>query len=78
MISIKRIMRYLKGTKDYGLSYKMEGNIDLKVFIDANWVGSIDGKKAQVEEHSFLARDLCHGKTRSKIAFLNLLQRQNM
>ena len=42
MMEIKRIMRYLKGTKDYGLWYKMGGNLDLKVFTDVDWVGSID------------------------------------
>ena len=34
MMAIKRIMRYLKGTKDYGLWYKLGGNLDLKVFIE--------------------------------------------
>ena len=36
MMSIKRILRYLKGIEDYGLWYKLGGNIDLKVFINAN------------------------------------------
>ena len=30
MMAIKRILRYLKGTEDYGLWYKLGGNIDLK------------------------------------------------
>ena len=34
MMEIKRIMRYLKGSEDYGLWQKLEGNLDLKVFID--------------------------------------------
>ena len=42
MMAIKRILRYLKGTEDYGLWYKLGGNLDLKVFIDANWAGNID------------------------------------
>ena len=32
MMTIKRIMRYLKVTEDYGLWYKLGGNLDLKVF----------------------------------------------
>ena len=32
MMAIKRIMRYLKGTKDYDLWQKLRGNMDLKVF----------------------------------------------
>ena len=57
MMVVKRILRYLKGTEDYGLWYKVGGNLDLKVFTDANWVGNIDDRKLQVEVHSFLAKD---------------------
>ena len=31
-MAVKRILRYLKGTEDYGLWYKLGGNMDLKVF----------------------------------------------
>ena len=44
-MEIKRIMWYLKGTKYYGLWYKKRGNLDLKVFIDVDWVGSVDDKR---------------------------------
>ena len=37
MITIKRIMRYLKGTEDYGLWYKKGGNFGLKAFTNADW-----------------------------------------
>ena len=37
MMAIKRIMRYMKGTEYYGLWYKLDGNIDLKVFTDVDW-----------------------------------------
>ena len=30
------ILRYLKGTKDQGLWYKLGGNLDLKLFIDVD------------------------------------------
>ena len=46
MMEIKRIMRYLKGTKDYGLWYNKGGNFFLKAFTDANWVGSVNDKKS--------------------------------
>ena len=32
LMEVKRIMRYLKTTKEYGLWYKIGGNLDLKVF----------------------------------------------
>ena len=39
-------MRYLKGTEDYGLWYKLGGNLDLKVFTNADWAGNIDDRKS--------------------------------
>ena len=47
MMVVKRILRYLKGTKDYGLWYKLGGNLDLKVFTDANQVGNIDDRSEE-------------------------------
>lgn len=55
-MTVKRVMRYLKGTHDYGLWYKKGGNLELKVFTDANWEGVLMTKKAPVEEHYFLER----------------------
>ena len=36
MMAVKRILRYLKGIEDYGLWYKIGGNLDLKVFTDVD------------------------------------------
>ena len=45
MMAIKRNMRYLKGTEDYGLWYKLRGNLDLEVFTNADWARSLDDRK---------------------------------
>ena len=45
-MAVKRILRYLKGIEDYGLCYKLGGNLDLKVLTDVDWVGRIDEKKS--------------------------------
>ena len=58
MMAIKRIMRYLKGTQDYGLWYKLGGNMDLKVFTNANWVVSIDDIKSTSGGALFLGKRL--------------------
>ena len=55
---VKRILRYLKRTKDYGLWYKLGGNLDLKVFIDVDWVGNIDDRKSTSEDAFFLCKRL--------------------
>ena len=57
-MAIKRIMRYLKGIEDYGLLYNLGGNIDLNVFIDADWVGNIDDKKITSGGEFFLGKRL--------------------
>ena len=48
-MAIKRIMRYLKGTKEYGLYYKKNENFELKAYTDTNWAGSLDDRKSTSE-----------------------------
>ena len=54
MMAIKRIMRYLKGTKEYRLWYKLGGNLNLKVFTNADWAGNIDDRKITSGDAFFL------------------------
>lgn len=42
LVAVKRILRYLKGTIDYGLWYPYNGDFNLKVFTDANCGGNVD------------------------------------
>ena len=58
MMEIKRIMRYLKGTEDYGLWYKQGGKLDLKVFTDADWARTIDERKSTSGGAFFLGKRL--------------------
>lgn len=43
---VKRIMRYLKGTIDKGIVYKMKPNDELKGYCDADWAGNLDDRKS--------------------------------
>ena len=36
LIAIKRIIRYLKGTDDFGLYYKKNGKFELNAYTDAD------------------------------------------
>ena len=57
-MAIKRIMRYLKCTKDYGLWYKKGGTLDMKTFTNANWAGSVDDRKNTSGGAFFLGKRL--------------------
>ena len=66
MMAVKRILRYLKGTEDYGLWYKLGGNMDLKVFIDVDWARNIDDKKSTSGEMFFLCKRLVSWTSKKK------------
>ena len=45
LIVANHIMRYLKGTVDYGLKYEVNHKINLEVYVDSDWVGSAIDRK---------------------------------
>ena len=66
MMAIKRIMRYLKSTQDYGLWYKKGGNFELKSFTDADLAGSIDDRKNTSGGAFFLGKRLVSWTSKKK------------
>ena len=66
MMAVKRILRYLRGTKDYGLWYKIERNLDLKLFTDADWAGNIDDRKSTSGGAFFLGKRLVSWTSKKK------------
>ena len=47
-IAAKHILRYLRGTVDYGLKYDVNQKINLEGYVDLYWAGSaIEGKALQ-------------------------------
>jgi hypothetical protein len=45
LIAAKHVMRYLKGTNDYGLRYASNREISLQGFTDSDWASSVAGSK---------------------------------
>ena len=43
---VKRIIRYINGTPDYGLWYSKDSNACLASYSDADWAGSVDDRKS--------------------------------
>ena len=44
--AVKRIMRYLRGTVNFGLLYGKQGSSTTVGFSDANWAGDLDDRKS--------------------------------
>ena len=44
--AVKRIIRYVGGTCDYGLFYSKKSNLSLAGFSDSDWVGNADDRKS--------------------------------
>ena len=45
LTAAKHILRYLKGTIDYGLKYDVNQKINLHIYVDSYWVGSTIDRK---------------------------------
>ena len=46
LIVVKHILRYLRGTVDYGLKYEASQNINLEGYVDSYWEGSAIDRKS--------------------------------
>jgi hypothetical protein len=46
LIVAKHILRYLKGTIDYGLRYTSDQEISLHGYTDSDWAGSVADRKS--------------------------------
>ena len=46
LITIEHVLRYLKGTMDYGLKYEANQKINLHGYVDSDWAGSATDRKS--------------------------------
>ena len=46
LIAAKYILRYLKGTIDYGMRYDANKKVNLQGYVDSNWDGSALDRKS--------------------------------
>jgi hypothetical protein len=44
-ISVKHVLRYVRGIVGYGLRYASSVNLSLQIYVNADWVGSTVDKK---------------------------------
>ena len=68
---VKRIIRYVSGTLDYGVWYSKDSNISLGGFSDADWAGNADDRKSAGGGYFYLGNNLVswHSKKQNSIFF---------
>lgn len=74
LFAVKRIIKYVSGTTNFGLWYTYDTNSELVGFSDANWVGYSDDRKSTSREAFYVATTLLHSIARNKIMSLCLLR----
>jgi len=77
MRAAKRILRYIKGTCSFGVKFLKCQDLKLHGFSDSDWGGSIDDMKSTSGFCFNLGSAIFSWSLRSKISWLNLLQRQS-
>ena len=59
-------MRYLKGTKEFGLYHKKNKKFDFRAYTDANWASNIDNRKSTSGGALFLGKRLVTWTTKKQ------------
>ena len=63
---MKRIIRYVNGTPDYGLWYSKDSNACLAGYLDADWAGSVDDRKSTLGGCFYLGNNLVSWMSKKK------------
>jgi hypothetical protein len=65
VVAVKRLFRYLSGTRDYGLVLGESGESTLIAYSDADWGGDVDRKSTSGGLHYF-GEDLEHWTSKNQ------------
>ena len=70
MVAVKRILRYLKGTVNFGLWYIKSENFTLMAYLDADWAGCVDDRRSTSGGAFYLGKSLVswHSKKQESVA----------
>jgi hypothetical protein len=58
LVQVKRILKYINGTTDYGILYSHSDNSRMIGYCDADWAGSADDRKSTSGGCFFLGNNL--------------------
>ena len=73
----ERILRYVHGTKTFGIHYATKSTLDLIGFTNSDWVGDSNDRKSTSGYSLSLGSGLSIGRERSKLPFIYLQLRQS-
>jgi hypothetical protein len=77
--AVKGVLRYLKGTIDFGIKYTDSFDVELTGYSDSDWAGNPDDRRSTIGyAFSILDPRLFHGAARSNLLYLCHLLRQNI
>ena len=76
--SVKRIMKYVSGTVDFGIWLSKDTNTNLVGCSDADWVGCANDRKVQLEGASLLRIIWSLGTVKSRLRLLCRLLKLNI
>jgi len=77
-VAVKRILRYLCSTIDFGLQFTKSSSMLLSAFSDANWAGNVDDRHSTGAMLYFLVVISLHGVQGNKLRFHNQVRRPNI
>ena len=78
MNAVKRIIKYVGGTCDYGLFYSKESNLSLAGFSNSDWAGNADDRKSTTGGCFYVGANLVAWMSKNQILCPCPLQRQNI
>lgn len=55
---VKRIIKYISETPDYGILYSFDKNFSLVGYCDADWDGNVEDMKNTHDEYLFMVNNL--------------------
>jgi hypothetical protein len=78
VLAVKRIFRYLKGTKEFGLWYPKGKDLSLIAYTDADWAGCIDDQKGTSGSTIYLGECLVSCLSKNNHQYLYLQSRKSI
>lgn len=76
--SLKRILRHLNGTLEFGSHIQKASRLDLVAFYDSDWASDPDDKCSTLGHCIFYYHNLILGNQLSNILYLNPLLKQSL